>query len=89
MSYGLVICSVCKREVHQTSPGSNGWTHCEDSTPRCPGAVSAYPASDEEIVGKYCGRDDCEDLPGAFHALPRRNKRPCDRLRELNDLLEI
>lgn len=57
MSYGLVICSVCKREVHQDGPNQT-WRHCEDKTPRCAGAVSAYPQTTNEIRGKWCGRDN-------------------------------
>lgn len=55
MSYGLVICSKCGREVHQDRV--RGWFHCEDNTPRCDGASAAYPGSPGEIVGKCCGRD--------------------------------
>lgn len=63
MSYGLVICSVCKREVHArmisniNSSGDN-WEHCEDKSPRCYGASSIYPKSKDEIVGIACGYDD-------------------------------
>lgn len=61
MSWGTVICEVCKRQVHQDGPkDSNGrttWTHCEDKTARCPGATSIFPASVDEIRGKYCGCD--------------------------------
>lgn len=55
MSYGIVICSQCDREVHQEV---TGWKHCEDGSPRCKGAVSAYPMSTDEILGKWCGKDD-------------------------------
>lgn len=54
MSTGLVICSTCKREVHQ---GAGFWYHCEDRSPRCELASSVYPKSLDEIVGKYCGMD--------------------------------
>jgi hypothetical protein len=67
MSSGLVICSVCRREVHQDGPTpaptppdrypSTGWTHCEDGTPRCDGATSTYPTSRAEIVGRFCACD--------------------------------
>ena len=60
MSTGLVICSRCKREVHQIAPGTNGWIHCEDKTPRCKDASSIYPKSRAEIVGRYCGSDDID-----------------------------
>lgn len=56
MSYGIVICSVCKSEVHQDGE-NHGWRHCEDKTPRCEGGSSGYPQSLSEIVGKWCGRD--------------------------------
>ena len=56
MSYGIVICSVCKREVHQDGP-NHTWTHCEDKTPRCEKAHSSYPDNVGEIVGKWCGMD--------------------------------
>ena len=60
MSYGMVICSKCKREVHQDGPGQS-WTHCEDKTPRCEGAQSIYPSKDRsELVGKWCAKDDIQ-----------------------------
>lgn len=73
MSAGLVICSVCRREVHQdgppeTVPMGDGrtyqlgtWCHCEDRSPRCGGAQSIYPTSRAQIVGRYCGCDGFED----------------------------
>lgn len=64
MSTGLVICSVCKREVHQDAPFKQGeprgWRHCEDKTPRCAGATSDYPLSAAEIRGRWCGSDDSD-----------------------------
>jgi hypothetical protein len=64
MSYGLVICSQCKREVHQTGPrdqhGKYGWQHCEDKTARCEAAESVYPAAKSDIRGQYCGHDGME-----------------------------
>jgi hypothetical protein len=58
MSHGLVVCSLCNREVHQDGPRSvqNGWRHCDDGSPRCPGASSAY-ARREDVSGKACFRD--------------------------------
>ena len=56
MSTGLVICSICKREVHQDGE-NHSWRHCEDKTLRCEGASSVYPKSKDEIMGKYCGCD--------------------------------
>ncbi len=62
MSTGLVICSKCKREVHQDGPHlldePSTWRHCEDKSQRCEGAVSAYPTSKAEIVGEFCGIDE-------------------------------
>lgn len=55
MSSGMVICSECLREVHQDGP-NHTWTHCEDKTPRCEGAMSVYPLMGH-IKGKWCGRD--------------------------------
>ena len=56
MSYGIVICSSCLREVHQDGP-NHTWTHCEDKTPRCDDAASCY-ALMNHIKGKWCGRDE-------------------------------
>ena len=58
MSTGIVICSECKREVHQDGENQT-WRHCGDKTPRCEGAKSVYPKSRDEIEGKYCGVDEC------------------------------
>ena len=63
MSTGIVICSTCKREVHQDGPfdpktNAYSWTHCEDKTPRCEGATSDWPVSKDEIKGKWCGADE-------------------------------
>lgn len=63
MSYGMVICSKCCREVHQDGPRevANGWTHCEDRTPRCDGAQSVYPSRERtEVKGKWCAADDIQ-----------------------------
>lgn len=62
MSWGLVICSACKRVVHQDGEKIDdahprGWTHCEDKSPRCVNASRDYPKSREEIVGRVCGHD--------------------------------
>jgi len=56
MSFGIVICGVCKREVHQDGENQS-WRHCEDKTARCEGAYSTCPNDLEEIVGEWCGRD--------------------------------
>lgn len=59
MSTGMVICSVCKREVHQDGPKSvsRGWPHCEDGTAMCDGATADYPRHAEDVRGAYCGAD--------------------------------
>lgn len=57
MSTGLVICDVCKREVHQDGPVVGGkavWVHCETGTPACQSIVYATP---EQLRGKACYRD--------------------------------
>jgi hypothetical protein len=64
MSYGLAICSTCLREVHQDGPKDehdrSTWTHCEDKSPRCAGAVSRYPdpANGVDVVGRACRADE-------------------------------
>lgn len=62
MSYGLVICSKCQREIHQDGPKpiENGWRHCEDKSPRCEGASAVFPKTKAEIKGKWCGADDMD-----------------------------
>lgn len=59
MSSGLVICSLCRREVHQDGLKNieRGWRHCDDSSPRCAGATSTYPRTRSEICGRFCGAD--------------------------------
>jgi hypothetical protein len=62
MSSGLVICSVCRREVHQdgnalTPGGTWTWRHCEDKSPRCDGASFVYPSKRSDIVGSFCEMD--------------------------------
>ena len=55
MSTGIVVCSICSREVHQSV--YHKWTHCEDATPLCPYAERVYPKSTDEIKGAWCGSD--------------------------------
>lgn len=59
MSYGIVICSVCDREVHQDGDKGirNGWRHCESGAVICIGGQAIYPDSESQIVGRWCGRD--------------------------------
>lgn len=59
MSTGMVICSRCRRELHQWGHQSieRGWLHCEDNTPRCEGATSDYPRRAEDVRGEYCEAD--------------------------------
>jgi hypothetical protein len=56
MSYGIVICTICRREVHQ-NPNSREWYHCEDQTSRCVGANCIAPDEPSDIAGRWCGRD--------------------------------
>lgn len=71
MSSGLVVCSACKREVHQKRidklppPGTERtgekelvWYHCEGETIICEHATAVAPASLADVVGNYCGADD-------------------------------
>lgn len=62
MGCGLIVCSSCNREMHQDGSREieDGWRHCEDKTPRCGGAHGKYPASRQEIVGRFCGMDDLD-----------------------------
>jgi hypothetical protein len=59
MSSGLVICSKCRRELHQDGIPSqeHGWRHCEDKTPRCAGAHTDY-ATPDQVKGVACLADD-------------------------------
>jgi hypothetical protein len=59
MSYGVVMCSKCNREVHQ----GNGWYHCEDHEDICVGGQAVYPKSPDELKGKWCGTDSCGMQP--------------------------
>ena len=68
MSYGMVICSACKREVHQA--GDKSWFHCDDKTARCQTAVSIFPNDASEIIGKYCGSDEMKPF-----CLPDKKRR--------------
>jgi len=65
VSYGLVICSACKREAHQSvsEDGDLSWVHCADKTPLCADGAAIQADSADELVGPYCGRDD---LDGKF-----------------------
>ncbi len=64
MSTGLVICSVCHKEVHQDglrdSSGKTEWRHCSRFhgwTPICANAHAIYPRHRAEIVGMFCQAD--------------------------------
>lgn len=72
MSTGIVVCSVCYREVHQTG---GGWTHCEYGLPICAGAKPVYPGNVKRIVGKWCGRDDFQFFPELLPHRPGGKKR--------------
>lgn len=56
MSYGVVMCDKCYREVHQDGP-DHSWTHCEDKTPKCAEASTVYRDDFTPAVGKFCFRD--------------------------------
>jgi hypothetical protein len=66
----MVVCSECRREVHQDGPvhyikpGSmsasypvRGWRHCDDKSERCAGAVSTYPRARADVSGRACYAD--------------------------------
>jgi len=67
MSTGLVVCSRCKREVHQGV--DFGWTHCADGSPICiidrettgrhvvQRAAIEYPKTPADVMGPACARD--------------------------------
>ena len=65
MSTGLVVCSICKKEVHQDgkrdlTTGRAAWHHCSrfhNWTPICKDAMATYPQSRQEIVGLFCQAD--------------------------------
>lgn len=65
MSTGLVICSVCGKEVHQdgmrdAATGKTEWRHCSRFhgwTPLCDGATVMYPHARIQIVGLFCQAD--------------------------------
>jgi hypothetical protein len=64
MSTGLVICSKCKKEVHQDGPhhanGRSEWRHCSRFhgwTPICKGAEPMYPHARVQINGLFCQAD--------------------------------
>lgn len=52
MSVGLVYCSGCRREAHQSGPREveNGWQH-DDGTPRCAGATTEYVRKLDDVAG--------------------------------------
>ena len=65
MSTGLVICSVCHKEVHQDGPrdkatGNGTWRHCSrfhSWTPICDKGKAIYPDTREQIRGLFCQAD--------------------------------
>ena len=68
VSWGVVACSTCRREVHQNGPEEkpdapagfrrSTWLHCEDQTPRCEGASSDYLQNLKGApVGRFCNID--------------------------------
>ncbi len=90
MSVGLVICSVCKREVHQDGPEnvSRGWQHCEGKSRMCLDASAIYPTSYADIVGKWCGRDDPNTPPDlVFDGAPGQWVSPKEFERLVSDVI--
>lgn len=64
MSCGIVVCSLCRREIHQTGTPQNPqweWTHCDDGTPQCPHGERDWARAGEP-KGKWCGRDDMRGM---------------------------
>ena len=59
MSWGMCICSECKREVHQgrRKDQSLYWFHCEDKTDACLGSRADYAQTTAEVKGRWCGMD--------------------------------
>lgn len=57
MSTGMVICSICGKEVHQWGDRevSRGWVHCETREPICGSAI--YPKARADVKGKACEAD--------------------------------
>lgn len=72
MSWGMCICSTCKREVHQTGEIFTGgirratWQHCDDKSEICLGARADYAQSLSEVKGKWCGSDGKPGDPSPF-----------------------
>jgi hypothetical protein len=58
MSYGVLMCSKCKREIHQDGP-NRSWQHCPDKTPICQDADKVYV--DGNGIGVFCNRDYFEE----------------------------
>lgn len=60
MSYGVVVCSHCHREVHQARDREQRlyWYHCQDRTRLCQDAQAAHAKSKSLIVGPACMADD-------------------------------
>jgi hypothetical protein len=57
MSYGTVICSVCKRELRQDyktdwqTTFRRFWVHDEAGSPMCPDAQAIYPPTKNKYNG--------------------------------------
>ncbi len=72
MSTGLVICSVCRKEVHQDGP-KHAWRHCsrfQGWTPICEGATAVYPKRRSDIVGMFCQADGMAPDEGPKESTP-------------------
>lgn len=70
MSCGLVICSICKRELNQggSKTVEKGWRHNDDNLPRCEGAEARYPDPTEP---SDLGRFRCEEWVEGLGRCPR------------------
>ena len=55
MSYGIMMCGICQREIHQDD-SDHTWRHCMDKTRICDGASKEF-AGDGEGRGVFCGKD--------------------------------
>ena len=88
MSWGMVMCSTCKREVHQARRPSDGvlyWYHCDDKSDICPHSQADYVRSTTEVKGKWCGFDGLpgKGMPPAPPAQEAQKEKENDSIRSL------
>lgn len=64
MSCGIMVCSVCRREIHQDGPknGRHTWRHCNTKSAICYDACPDWAAVGEPR-DEFCGADKCPDQP--------------------------